>query len=249
MRPLLDKIKPTKGVSSVVYVLLNILLPVILCLLVRAELVMVAIVLLFLSKWRMFAVRPRFWWPNLRTNAVDILVGLSVLAFMHLAETDTYALGFAALWAGWLLALKPRISTFGVSAQAFLGMVVSLLATFLVFKTAPLWLLVLVVAGICFFTSHHFFYSFDEQYLRLLAYTWAYFGAALMWILGHWLIFYGPIAQPALILVTLGFGLGTLYYLDHFEKLSKLVRRQIVFIMAMTMLCIIVFSDWGDKVV
>ena len=249
MRPLLDKIKPTKGVSSVVYILFNLLLPVLLCVLVRADLVTVTVVLLLLSKWRMFAVRPRFWWPNVRTNAVDILVGLSAIAYMYVAETDTIAFGFAAIWAAWLLVLKPRISVLGVSLQALLGMVVSLLALFLIFKTAPLWVLVLMVATICFFTSHHFFHSFDEQYVRLLAYTWAYFGAALMWILGHWLIFYGPIAQPALILVTLGFGIGTLYYLDHFEKLSRLVRRQIVFIILMTMLCIIIFSDWGDKVV
>lgn len=249
MRPLLDKIKPTKGVSSVVYMLFNILFPVLLCLLVRADLVTLAVVLLFISKWRMFAVRPRFWWPNIRTNAVDILVGLSAVAFMHLADTDLIALGFACIWATWLVFLKPRHSVFWVSVQAFLGMVVALLATFLIFKTAPLWVLVVIVASICFFSAHHFFHSFDEQYLRLLAYTWAYFGAALMWVLGHWLIFYGPIAQPTLILVTLGFGIGTLYYLDHYEKLSSLVRRQIIFIMAVTMLCIIVFSDWGDKIV
>lgn len=249
MRPLLHKLTPSKGFSHAVYVAFNVLLPVLLFLLVRADLFVPAIVVLLLSKWRMFAVRPRFWWANVRANAVDILVGLSAIAAMYKAESEWVALLYAAAWAGWLLLLKPRTSTLWVSLQAFIGMAVSLVSIFIIFKSAPLWLLVVAFGAICFFASNHFFYSFDEQYIRLLAYVWAYFGAALMWVLGHWLIFYGFISQPALILITLGFGLGTLYYLDHFDKLSVGVRRQVLFILTTTMLIIIIFSDWGDKIV
>ena len=249
MRATIQKLKPSKGVSHGVYVLLNVLLPVLLYILVRADLALLAVAVLLLSKWRMFAVRPRFWWPNVRTNAVDIIVGVAAIAAMYSGKFGYIGLIVVAAWIGWLLYIKPRSSVFWVSTQALVGMITGLLTVFGFVSASSLWLLIVAVAAVCFFTSHHFFYAFDEQYIRLLAYTWAYFAAALMWILGHWLIFYGPIAQPALILVTLGFGIGTLYYLDHFEKLSKLVRKQIIFIMAATMLCIIVFSDWGDKVV
>ena len=79
---------------------------------------------------------------------------------------------------------------------------------------------------------------------------WAYFGAALTWILGHWLVFYyNVVAQPTLLLFTVAFSLGTLYYLDHFDKLSKGIRRQIIFILITIITVIIVFSDWGDKIV
>ncbi len=66
---------------------------------------------------------------------------------------------------------------------------------------------------------------------------------------GHWLLFYGPVAQPTLLLVALAFGLGTLYYLDHFDRLSLNIRRQVVFIMVAVLLVVLAFSDWGDKIV
>jgi hypothetical protein len=40
-----------------------------------------------------------------------------------------------------------------------------------------------------------------------------------------------------------------MYYLDHEDRLSKGVRRQMVFIILAVVLVILAFSDWGDKVV
>jgi hypothetical protein len=82
-----------------------------------------------------------------------------------------------------------------------------------------------------------------------LAYVWGYFGAALAWLLAHWLLFYGFISQPTLLLSTMGYGLAGLYYLDHHERLSLSLRRQVIFIMLAIVVVILVFSDWGDKVV
>jgi len=62
-------------------------------------------------------------------------------------------------------------------------------------------------------------------------------------------LFYGLISQPTLILTTVGYGLAALYYFDHHNKLSVLLRRQFVFIMVAIIIVIITFSDWGDKVV
>lgn len=64
--------------GEVVYHSLNALLPFALLLLVWAfEPPYVAYGLVLLSKWRIFALRPRFWWANIKTNLVDISVGLS----------------------------------------------------------------------------------------------------------------------------------------------------------------------------
>ena len=84
------------------------------------------------------------------------------------------------------------------------------------------------------------FDSFEEPYARLLAYAWGYFGAALVWVLGHWLLFYGVIAQPTVLLIALGYGLAALYYLDHFDKLSVAIRRQFLFIMFATVAIMLV---------
>ena len=112
----------------------------------------------------------------------------------------------------------------------------------------PLYGLSLVTGLICFLAARHFFDAFDEPYAKMLSYTWGYFGAALGWLLGHWLIFYGIIAQPTLLLSVIGYGLAGIYYLDHYEKLNKGVRRQLVFIVIAVVVVILAFSDWGDKV-
>jgi len=249
MRPLITKLTPSRGFSHAFYYIINALLPVLVFLLVRIHFVQLALSLVLLSKWRMFAVRPRFWVANIRANAIDIIIGVSVLAFMTATANEFAQLLWAALWAGWLIAIKPKADTLWVSLQALIGFTAGLSALFLTWNHAPLFALVGTAGLLCFFAAHHFFYSFDEPYTRMLAYFWGYFGAALVWILGHWLINYGPIAQPTLLLVALGFGLGTLYYLDHFDRLSLNVRRQIIFIMVAVLLVVLTFSDWGDKIV
>ncbi|HSX43050.1 MAG TPA: hypothetical protein VLF59_03090 [Candidatus Saccharimonadales bacterium] len=249
MRPLINKLTPSRGFSHTFYYVYNALLPVIVFLLVRISFVQLALSLILLSKWRMFAVRPRFWTVNIRANAIDIIVGVSVLAFMVATGSEMAQLVWMVLWATWLIAVKPRADVLWVSLQAFIGFAVGLSAVFLSWDHAPLALLVGAAGMLCFFTAHHFFYSFDEPYARMLAYLWAYFGAALAWILGHWLVFYGPVAQPTLVMVTIGLGLGSLYYLDHFDKLSLNARRQIICVMIAVSLVVLFFSSWSDKTV
>lgn len=249
MRPLLTKLTPSRGFSQLLHVAFNLLLPVLVFLFVQIHFVQLALSLILLSKWRMFAVRPRFWIANIRANAIDIIIGLSTLAFLISTNSEWLRLVWVGVWAVWLLAIKPRSSVLWVSLQAFIGFAAGLMALFLVWDQGPGAGLALAVGLLCFFAAHHFFDSFDEPYTRLLAYIWAYFGSALTWVLAHWLLFYGPIAQPTLLLVTIGFGIGTLYYLDHFDRLSAGMRRQFVFIMVAIVLVVLAFSDWGDKIV
>jgi peptidoglycan/LPS O-acetylase OafA/YrhL len=101
-----------------VYILFNILLPALVFVLVRAEFTSIALAVILLSKWRMFAVRPRFWLANIRTNAVDLIVGLSALALMDGTETNWLRLVYVATWAAWLIVIKPRNDVFWMSVQA-----------------------------------------------------------------------------------------------------------------------------------
>lgn len=249
MRPLIQKFTPSRGFSHAFYFVYNALLPLLVFLLVRTSFVQLALSLILLSKWRMFAVRPRFWIANVRANAIDMIIGVSVLAFMTATSSEFLQLIWVILWGGWLIVIKPKADTFWVSLQALIGFAAGMTALFLTGDHAPLYLLVSSAGLLCFFAAHHFFDSFDEPYTRLLSYVWGYFGAALTWVLGHWLLFYGPVAQPTLLLVAGGFGLGTLYYLDHFDRLSLTVRRQVFFILVAIVLVVLAFSDWGDKIV
>lgn len=246
----LGKLKPSRGFAHIFYIIFNVILPLLVYILVRQDFVPIAFVLVILSKWRMFAVRPRFWMANIRTNATDMIVGLSVVALMNGTDTVWTQLAYTAAWVGWLIVIKPSTKLFGIATQALMAEIVGLMAVFSVWDHADMWVLVAAVGLVCFFTAHHFFYAFEEQHIRLLAYVWAYFGAMLTWILSHWLIFYYQVvAQPTLILGALSVGLGTLYYLEHVDKLSKGVRRQILFIMVTIILVLLVFSGWSDKIV
>lgn len=235
MRPLIAKIKPASGFSRVVHVGLNVLLPLVVFILVRIDFVQPALIVILLSKWRMLAVRPRFWLANVRANAVDIVVSVSLLLFMANAGGQIWQLAWVVAYGLWLIVIKPASSSFMISMQAMISLLCGLMAVSAVWIDAPLYGLVPVVGVICYISAHHFFDSFDEPYTRLLSYMWGYFGAALIWVLGHGLIFYpskdGLISQPTIILLTLGYGLAVLYYCDHSNKLNNLIRNQTLFVM------------------
>ncbi len=252
MKPLVSKLQPTKGFSHAVYLGLVIALPLILFAVLRINYLglQLALAIVLLSKWRIFALRPRFWPAILRANGVDIIVGVSIVLFMQLSIHQPFVqLLWAALYVIWLLYIKPGTSIFMVSMQAFIGQLAGLMTLYLVWADGPLYGLVGISAAVSYLAARHFFDSFDEPYSRMLAYLWAYFAAGLVWVLGHWLLFYSVVAQPVIILTTVGYGLATLYYFDHHEKLNKVLKQQLLVIMLLIVVVLIVFSDWSDKVV
>lgn len=250
MRQLPGKLKPASGFSHFLHLVLVLIMPAILFVLVRLDFVQLALSVIVLSKWRMFAVRPRFWAANIRANAVDLMVGLSVVVFMSHSGSALLQLIWAALYAVWLINIKPASGLFMSSVQAFISQFCALTALYLVWgDNGPIFGLVLGTGLICYLAARHFLDSFDEPYARMISYFWGYFGAAMAWVLGHWLLFYGLMAQVTLLLSTVGYGMAVLYYLDHDDRLSKGMRRQFIFIMLAIVLVVLVFSDWGDKVV
>jgi len=253
MKTIVARLKPASGVSYLLHLALLVLLPLAVFVFVRLgdTFVRLAFAMVLLSKWRMFAVRPRFWPAIIRANSIDIIVGLSIVLFMMRSDTQWWQLIWAALYGVWLIALKPRTSTFMTAVQAMIGQLAGLTAIYLTWSSAPLYGLVLATGTVCYLAARHFFDSFDEPYSRLLSYLWGYFGAAIAWLLGHWLLFYahGLVAQPTLILSVLGYSLAGLYYFDHEERLTLTLKRQFLFVMLAVILIILTFSDWGDKVV
>ncbi len=249
MRPILRNLKPTSGIAPFLHLVLVFVLPMAAFVLVRLNFVQLALSIIVLSKWRMFAVKPRFWAANVRSNAVDLMVGLSLVLFMTHSGSLVVQILWAVLYAVWLLAIKPRSGVPMVTTQAFIGQLAALSALYLAWGSGPIYGLTLLSGLFCFLAARHFLDAFDEPYAKMLSYVWGYFGAALAWLLSHWLLFYRGVSQPTLLLSTLGYGLAVLYYLDHNDRLSKGIRRQFIFIMVAIVLVVLAFSDWGDKVV
>jgi hypothetical protein len=249
MRLVPQSIKPASGAAHFLHIIFVLIIPLLLFILVQLDFIQLALLVVVLSKWRMFAVRPRFWLANIRANGVDLMVGLSVVLFMTQADSSLFQAIWAFLYGIWLMAIKPRSSLIWITAQAFVAQFAALSALYLTWADGPVWGLTVLTGLFCFLAARHFLDAFDEPYGRMLSYVWGYFGAALAWLLSHWLLFYGVIAQPTLMLTTLGYGMAVLYYLDHSDRLSKPLRRQFILVMVAIIVITIAFSDWGDKVV
>jgi len=249
MKRVTDKIKPTSGFSHIFHLLLTVILPILVYVLVRLNMAQLAIILVVLSKWRIFSVRPRYWLPLVRTNAVDFIVGISTVIFMVNTTSNLVQLIWATAYAMWLVLIKPSSSVFGISLQAFIAFLYGLISIYLEWGGSTAVVIMLMVWIICYSAARHFFSAFNETHAAFLSNIWAFFGAALAWILSFWLLYYQAFSQVALLLIVLGFGLATLYYLDQSDRLTKLIRRQIVFIMLAVVIITLVFSDWGNKIV
>lgn len=245
------KTKVTGKYAAFLHIVLTAILPALLYVLVRLreDFVSVAIVLLLLSKWRMFAVKMRHWPANIRANAVDIFVGISMVVFMNSTEIQSIQLVWVASYTAWLLFIKPLSTEIWVGIQALIAQTAALSAIFLVWNEASETWLTVAVWGVTYLCARHFLAAFDEAMARASAYTWAFFCGSLAWLTAHWLLFYGVIAQPTIIITVIGYGMASLYYMHHTDRMKKGIRRQFVFLMVAIVLFILVFSDWSGDII
>jgi hypothetical protein len=247
MKSIGSKIKPAAGFAHFFHIGLNAFLPLLVYVLVRIEFAQLALVVILLSKWRMLSVRPRYWWSNILANGVDIIVGVSILGFMTQTASVNWQLFWVLTYVVWLVLVKPASGTLIVSLQAMTAQLMGLMALFLLWPAADVVWLMIGTWAITYSSARHFLTSFEEDHVSLLSNLWAYFSASLVFILGKWLLYYGIVPQPVLILTVVGYGFAALYYLEHHERLSALVRRQFIFIMVAILVVVIAFSSWSDK--
>jgi hypothetical protein len=241
------KLKPRGGFSIILHGVLTVLLPFVLYTLVRVEFAQLAIIVVLLSKWRMFSVKARHWPANIRANAVDIIVGISAVLFMTATHSQGLQFVWAVLYGIWLVLVKPKSTTLWIGAQAMIGQLAGLMALYAVYGDSNITILVAGSAAVCYVSARHFFSAFDESMGRTTSYVWAYFAASVAWLLSHWLIFYGVVSQPTLIMSVVGYSLVALYYLHYTDRLTKNVQRQFIAVLTAILLFLIVFSDWSDK--
>lgn len=189
--------------SDVVYILLNIAYAAALFIFVSpgVDLPWLAYSLVLLSKWRVVAVRPRFWFANIQANFVDFMIGISVVTLMLVTAEATpwVAAMLAVLFAGWLLVLKPHSTQKWILWQAGVAQFVSLTALFSLahnFELRPIvtdssFLAVILAWIIGYVSARHALTAFrgeDERaYLSLL---WGFIVAELAWLAHHWTIAY-----------------------------------------------------------
>lgn len=250
VKAVIKKVKPAKGFSHFLHFILVSIIPVLAYVFVKLDFFTLAIVIVLMGKWRMLAIKPRHWLAHIRTNSVDLIVSLSLVAFMIASyESSWLQLVWLAMFELWLLYIKPKESTLMVSIQALSAQALGLIALFLAFETVPYVVYVFGAFIVSFFSARHFFNSFEEDHGIQYSWFWGYFAASLVWVLSHWLLFYKSIAMPAVIITIIGYGLASLYFLHEHDKLTKMVKRQVVFIVFALLFVIISFANWGQGVI
>jgi hypothetical protein len=201
--------------SEVIYVLLNILLVVaVLTVVWTVKSPGFAIVLVLLSKWRVLAVRPRYWWAHILSNAVDLIVSIGLVVLLYAASGAVMIqVVIALLYAAWLLFLKPRSKRQFVIAQAGVGLFIGITAVTVVSADWYLPFVVIAYWAIGYSAARHVVLAYGEQaHVSFLSLLWGFVVAELGWLTYHWTIAYGlstsatlQLPQVSIIVLLLGF--------------------------------------------
>lgn len=245
--------------SEVIYIGLNVALAVMVLLVVQAtNSPLPAFALVALSKWRVFAVRPRYWLANIQANFVDFIVSIGVVVLLFSASTNTefgWLLqgALTVLYIGWLVILKPRSSKGAVVSQAAAALFVGVTALFVVSYAWPVSLVVIAMGGIGYVTARHVMTQYKEDNQQFLSLLWVLVLAQLGWIAYHWTVAYHiplldvRVPQVSVIAMCLGLVFYKLY--DSFKKHSEVragdVALPIIFTVSVCALLVTLFHGVG----
>jgi multisubunit Na+/H+ antiporter MnhF subunit len=213
---LLKVVKRRSLLSESVYVLLNVGLAVaVLAVIWATGTPWLALLLVLLSKWRVLAVRPRYWFAHVEANMVDMIVSLGLVVLMYLVgqlgsnHAAAVQIFLAILYAAWLLLLKPRTRRSAVALQAAAAVVVGTMALFSISYEWPSSMVVIFMWIIGYSAARHVFMAFSDEDTRFLSLVWGFVTAEIGWLAFHWTIAYtlpfaGGLKLPQATLLLLG---------------------------------------------
>jgi hypothetical protein len=240
--------------SEVVYTVLNIALAVAVVVIIQAtQSPWLAIVLVLISKWRVLAVRPRYWFVNVQANLVDFMVSLSLIIFLYTTEigsTDDSQKLFiltvlTILYIGWLLFLKPRSKRKYIVAQAGVALFAGTAALFILSYAWPASAVVLIMWLIGYSTARHILSNYDETHILFLSLLWGLMLAEIGWLAYHWTVAYSPLGiqnvifpRVALTVFCIGFVLHRAY--DSFYHHQKIRGNDVILPILFTISIIII---------
>lgn len=249
-------IRRTK-VGEIAYIVINAILPVALLLLVlNFSSAYPALALVVLSKWRVFALRPRFWWANIKANFVDFLVGASYVGLLYLCGVNGFnpimlvlALGYGA----WLLYLKPRSDHASIMVQAGVAQFVALTVLFSLSTVLNELSVILGCFGIGYIVARHVVSNYEEDKSEFISYAWGLVVSQLGWLLYRWTAIYDlglpfEIPQISLLMLVISLAAARLYAAGKAHKLNASLMRSTVIFSAALIAFILIFTRWDVKI-
>ncbi len=199
--------------SEVIYIALNVALAfAVLSAIVVSGSVWPAVLLILLSKWRLLAVRPRYWFANIQSNAVDLIASIGLALFMSISQ-DYLATQIVIMlfYLAWLLALKPRTSPTAMTLQAGFALLVGTSALYTVGYAWPVSAIVILMWVIGYSVTRHVLSAYEEAAITLYSLIAGFIATQLGWLFYHWTIAYSvgtsgaiQLPQAAIVMVMIG---------------------------------------------
>lgn len=241
--------------SSILHVVLNILLGCgsIVITVISGSWIL-GIILVAISKWRIFAVRPYYWLTNIKSSLVDIIVGASFVLITYCSGTTVLPIHFilAILYTLWLIILKPRSSELATQIQSIAAVFLGTTAAVLV--SASLNSVIIVVASfiIGYAASRHVLVQSDDNDFALVTRICGLISAEIAWLCHSWLIVYSfgntgiIIPQLSIILSAFSFAFGRIYK-SIIKNDGKLNLNDVIVPVAFSLFVIILLAIWFSK--
>lgn len=206
--------KSRNALSSFLHVILNLLLAVVS---IGATILtgnfIIGLVLVIISKWRIFAVNHRYWLLNIRSSLVDFIVGISFVLLAYAAGSVFLPVHLVLMigYAIWLIFIKPRSSaTFNI-VQAICAILLGTTTATIFAAISDSAVLVISCFVIGFAASHHVLVQNDDKEATFISLICGLFFAEIAWLSHVWLIIYTIgttgicISQLAIILSAIAF--------------------------------------------
>lgn len=207
--------RKTRNVTSnLVHVFLNVLLGVSSVLItVLSGSPLLGILLVLMSKWRIFAVRARYLWLNIKSNLVDLIVGLSVVLLTYYAGAEFVPLDFIlmAFYSLWLLFIKPWSTEIGTMVQSLTAVFLGISSTAIMTAGLNSVVFVLLAFLIGYAASRHILIQSSDKDFTLTTLVCGLIFAEIGWLCNSWAIVYSfniigaRIPQVAIILTIFAF--------------------------------------------
>ena len=200
--------------SNAVHVFLNILLG------IGAVLItgfsgspVLGILLVLVSKWRIFAVRRRYLWLNFKSNLVDLIVGFSIVILTYFAGSTLLPVDFIlmVIYVLWLLVLKPMSSERANLIQSLVAVFLGISATTIMTANANSIATVTLAFVVGYAASRHVLAQTEDKNFTLTTLVCGLVFAEVAWLCQSWAIVYTfgatgiRIPQAAVILTIFAF--------------------------------------------
>jgi len=253
--------------SEVIYIGLNVAFAIALLIIMKTTAsIWLAIALVLVSKWRVLAVRSRFWFANIQANLVDLIVGLGIVGYLNAIVSNSsltnlqqwvFLIITTLAYIVWLVLIKPRSSRRFVVAQAGVALFIGTSVLFSISYDWPASIVVIAMWIIGYATARHVLTSYEETHLLPLSLVWGVTLAEIGWVAYHWTVGYHVptttglfLPQIAIIVLLLGFVSQKAYdSFYHHQKLRTVdVLLPILFTTSVIFVLTVFFNGIGTTI-